>query len=293
MSLIHVHENPRSQWPVLVHAFAGFLDAGGGGRLAVTHMIDSLESRVLVDFDIDHLYDYRGRRPRATFLSDHYGEIEMPELKLFEVTDSQGQGFLVLSGPEPDLGWKTVRDAIIDLVERWDIQLVVGLQGVPFPAPHTRPVQITAHGNDEHLIAGRKPWVGDIEVPGSLAGLLELALTAQSRTSLGLVAHVPHYLAASDYPAAASRLIEELSATTGLTIPLGDLRERAEQADEEIQRQVASDPDNAKVVAALEEQFDGMVAARRDEDSTQTALPLATGDEIAAQVEQFLADLDR
>lgn len=293
MSLIRVHDNPRSQWPVLVHAFAGFLDAGGGGRLAVTHMIDSLDSRVLADFDIDHLYDYRGRRPRATFLSDHYGEIEMPELKLFEVTDSQGQGFLVLSGPEPDLGWKLVRDAILDLVERWDIQLVVGLQGVPFPAPHTRPVQITAHGNDERLIAGRKPWVGDIEVPGSLAGLLELALTTHSRTSLGLVAHVPHYLAASDYPAAASRLIEELSATTGLTIPLGDLRERAEQADEEIQRQVGSDPDNVKVVAALEEQFDGMIAARRDEDSTQPALPLATGDEIAAQVEQFLADLDR
>jgi len=293
MSLVRVQADPRAQRPVLVHAFAGFLDAGGGGRLAVSHMIDSLESRVIADFDIDHLYDYRGRRPRSTFLSDHYGEIELPELRLHEVTDSQGQGFLVLSGPEPDLGWRSVRDAILDLVTQWDIQLVVGLQGVPFPAPHTRPVQITAHGNDERLIAGRKPWVGDIEVPGSLAGLLELALTEQSRTSMGLVAHVPHYLAAADYPSAAVRLIEELSATTGVTIPLDELRERAEQADEEIQRQVASDPDNAKVVAALEEQFDGMLAARRDEESEDNPIALATGDEIAAQVEQFLADLDR
>ncbi|MBU6213965.1 MAG: PAC2 family protein [Actinomycetales bacterium] len=293
MTLLRVHADPVSARPVLVHAFAGFLDAGGGGRLAVAHMIESLPSRVVADFDIDLLYDYRGRRPRATFLSDHYGEIELPELQLHEVTDSQGQGFLVLNGPEPDLGWRSVRDAIIDLVVRWDISLVVGMQGVPFPAPHTRPVQVTAHGNDSRLIAGRTPWVGDIEVPGSLAGLLELALTAKSRTSLGLVAHVPHYLAAADYPAAAVRLIEEFSATTGLTIPLDDVRESAEQADAEIERQVSSDPDNRKVVAALEEQFDGMVAARADESGAARDLPLATGDEIAAQVEQFLAELDR
>lgn len=292
MSILRLTGEPTGQPPVLLHAFAGFLDAGAAGRIAVAHMVDTLESRTLGEFDIDLLFDYRGRRPRSTFLSDHYGEIDMPELMLRELTDSHGQTFLVLQGAEPDLGWRAVRDAVLDLVATWDIDLVVGLQGVPFPAPHTRPVQVTAHGTDKALIAGREPWVGDIEVPGSMSGLLELSLAAAARTSLGFVAHVPHYLAAADYPSAAVRLIEEVSATTGLAIPLDSLREAADQADAEIGRQVASDPDNMQVVQALEQQLDGMLAARAAQQ-VEPRVELPSGDELAAQVEKFLAELDR
>ena len=292
MSILHMTSEPSGQPPVLIHAFAGFLDAGAAGRIAVAHMVDSLEHRKLGEFDIDLLYDYRGRRPRSTFLSDHYGDIDLPELVLYELTDSHGQNFLALQGPEPDLGWRAVRDAVISLVQRWDVALVLGLQGVPFPAPHTRAVQVTAHGTDSSLIAGREPWVGDIEVPGSMSGLLELSLAAAGRTSLGFVAHVPHYLAAADYPSAAVRLIEELSATTGLAIPLDDLRERAAEADADISRQVAADPENVQVVQALEEQLDGMLAARAAEKGEPSA-SVPSDEEIAAQVERFLAELDR
>ena len=292
MSLVKIIAEPAAERPVLVHALAGFLDAGATGRIAISHMIETLDCRLIAEFDIDHLYDYRGRRPRATFLSDHYGEIDLPELKLFELTDTQGQGFLVLQGPEPDMGWKTVRDTLLELIERWDVELIVSVQGVPFPAPHTRPVQITAHGNDPDLIAGREPWVGDIEIPGSLTGLLEISLNAAERKAMGFVAHVPHYLTGADYPSAAVRVIEELSATTGLMIPLDDLRTRAEEADAEIGRQVSADPENAQVVTALERQLDGLLAARAAENA-ETPADLPTADEIAAQVERFLADLDR
>ena len=293
MPLVTVHADPVTARPVLIHAFAGFLDAGAAGKVAMGHMIDSLEHRLIAAFDIDMLYDYRGRRPRATFLSDHYGEIEMPQLHMYEMTDSQGQGFLAIQGPEPDFGWRAVRDAIMDMVTRWDVPLVVGLQGVPFPAPHTRPVQVTAHGNDKSLIAGREPWVGDMEVPGSLGGLLEVTLTERERTSIGFVAHVPHYLAGTEYPSAAVRLIEELSTTTGLTIPLDALREQAEQSDMEIAQQVSADPENLKVVEALERQLDSMLAARAAESGDETPIDMVNGDELAAQVEKFLADLDR
>ena len=292
MNILRLTGEPTGQPPVLIHAFAGFLDAGAAGRIAVAHMVDTLEHRQIGAFDIDLLFDYRGRRPRSTFLSDHYGEIEMPELLLHELTDSHGQTFLVLQGPEPDLGWRAVRDEVMAMVTDWDIALVLGLQGVPFPAPHTRPVQVTAHGTDSSLIAGREPWVGDIEVPGSMSGLLELSLSAAGRTSLGFVAHVPHYLAAADYPSAAVRLIEEVSATTGLAIPLDGLREKAVEADAEIGRQVAADPDNMQVVRALEEQLDGMLAARAAEKGTAGA-QVPSDEELAAQVERFLAELDR
>ena len=42
------------------------------------------------------------------------------------------------------------------------------------PVPHTRPVGMTAHATDERLIGDRKPVFGTVQIPASLAALLEL-----------------------------------------------------------------------------------------------------------------------
>ena len=56
---------------VLLHNLTGFLDAGAAGSLAVGHLLSTLEHETVVSFDIDSLFDYRARRPRMTFLTDH------------------------------------------------------------------------------------------------------------------------------------------------------------------------------------------------------------------------------
>ena len=93
---------------VLIHSLTGYMDAGGGGRLAVQHILDTLENRPVAYFHIDAFYDYRGRRPRTVFDSDHYVSMDMPHLTLSEVTDESGQQFLLLHGVEPDMGWQSV-----------------------------------------------------------------------------------------------------------------------------------------------------------------------------------------
>lgn len=283
--------SPRVDAPILLHNLTGFLDAGSAGRLAVEQLLTTLEHRVLATFDIDVLYDYRARRPRMTFLSDHFDEVELPELLLHEVTDSAGTRFLVLHGPEPDFGWQRFTSAVTSLVERLDVSLTVGMHAVPWPAPHTRPIGITAHSTDRGLIADRTSWVGSLVVPGHVAGLLELRLGEAGHPAMGFTAHVPHYVSAVDHPRAAVALLEAVIATTGLDLPLDALREAATRADLEIAAQVASSPDNVEAVHALEMQYDAFV--------DQRGLPLLdgdgelpSGDEIAAQVEHFLAQRD-
>jgi hypothetical protein len=92
------------------------------------------------------------------------------------------------------------------------------------------------------------------------------------------------------------RLLEEVSAVTGLVLPLDELRERADVTDSEIALQVSTDPDSTEVVRTLESQFDAFMAARGQEgaqEMTNAVSDLPTGDEIAEQVERFLADLGR
>jgi hypothetical protein len=92
--------------PVLVHALGGFVDAGQAGRLAVEHLLATLPHRVLVRFDVDQLYDYRARRPIMTFTRDHWESYDAPRLELSLVEDATGTGFLMLTGPEPDIQWE-------------------------------------------------------------------------------------------------------------------------------------------------------------------------------------------
>src|SRR5262245_37167489 len=74
--------------PILLHALDGFLDAGSAAQLAASHLVETLEGRVVAKFDVDLLHDYRARRPPMTFVEDHYESYAPPQLLLHELEDS-------------------------------------------------------------------------------------------------------------------------------------------------------------------------------------------------------------
>jgi predicted ATP-grasp superfamily ATP-dependent carboligase len=274
---------------VLVHGLTGFMDAGGGGRIAVKHILDHLEHRPVAYFHIDMLYDYRGRRPKTVFDSDHYESMDLPQITLSEVTDAEGNKFLLLHGVEPDLGWQSVVRSVVDLVRTYGVRLTVGIHAIPWPAPHTRPIEITAHSNDPDLIGTHQPWVGQVEIPGSMSALLELNLSQSKMPAMGYAAHVPHYLAATDYPKAAVALLDQIALATGLVIPRDELRTAAIAMDEVLDRQIESVSENIEVVSSLETQHDNLMQSRHELTADGQ---LVSGEELAASFEQYLAEID-
>lgn len=274
--------------PVLIHGLNGFMDAGGSARLAIDHILSTVPHRRLVTFDIDEVYDYRARRPRTIFEADHYESISMPELAIDAATDEHGERFLILHGVEPDLGWSRIADAIVEVLRALRVRMAVGVHAIPWPAPHSRPLNVTSHANDAALLTGNQPWVGSIEVPGSLAALVELRMGILGMPAMGFAVHVPHYLAQAEFPRGALTLLQSVANATGLALPLADLRAAAEESDADISLQIAANTENMEAVAALESQHDAIMAARSGESGSQTP----SGDDIAAQIEAFLADLD-
>jgi hypothetical protein len=284
----------RPSLPTLVHAFQGFVDAGAGVRLAAAHLRDTCETELIATFDPDELIDYRARRPRMTFSSDHFTGVENPQLSLTRVIDESGRDFLLLDGPEPDYQWNRFLAAIDLVVDEFELTHAVGLTAIPWPSPHTRPIGITVHGNDPQLIAGRSAVLGDIEVPGHMGALLELHLGQRGLSSVGVTAQVPHYLVQFEYPRCAMALIEGLTDVTGLNLSVVGLEDQATQADGEVTQQLTGNEEFAAVVTALELQYDQMIEARsaltKPSSAPQGMVP--SGDEIAAQVEEFLAGLE-
>jgi predicted ATP-grasp superfamily ATP-dependent carboligase len=275
---------------VLVHALDGFLDAGGAGRLAAEQL--ATDSRVVASFDVDQLYDYRGRRPPLTFSQDHYEDYAAPRLVLRLAKDGAGTAYLLLTGPEPDYQWERFAAAVRGLVTRFGVTLTVGLGAVPMALPHTRPLMLTTHSAQPDQLETTNLWKGDIRVPGSAAAVLELRLGEWGHRAMGFVAHVPHYVAQHDYPQAAIELLEAVSRQTGLTLSTGALGGAAAERAAEIAVQVEGSDEIREAVQALEQQYDAF--ARASESSLLAEdRPIPSAEELGAEFERFLAGLDR
>ncbi|HEY0638884.1 MAG TPA: PAC2 family protein [Pseudonocardiaceae bacterium] len=280
---------PAGEAPVLVVSLDGFVDAGNAGRLAVMHLFAEFDARPVATFDVDQLVDYRGRRPTMVFDTDRWVSYAEPALAVYELRDSEGTRFLVLTGKEPDLQWERFAAAVTDLTQRLGVRLTVGLNAIPMPVPHTRPTTVTTHGTRPELVRDDERWFRGAEVPASAAALLEFRLGQAGYDAMGIAAHVPHYLAAGEYPSASTALLRRLARATGLSLPVAALEEAAERGRAEIDQQVAASEQATGVVRALERQYDAVV------DGRQQAALLAPDEELdpgefVAEVERFLAE---
>src|ERR1700754_4128424 len=281
--------SPDGRGPVLVHALEGFSDAGHAIRLGAQHLKNTLDTELVASFVIDELLDYRSRRPLMTFKTDHFTHYEQPELSLYALHDSVGPPFLLLAGMEPDLRWERFITAVRLLAERLGVRQTIGLGTIPMAVPHTRPVTMTAHSNNRELIADFTPWIAEVQVPGSASNLLEYRMAQHGHEGVGSTVHVPHYLAQTDYPAAASALLEQLGKTGSLQLPLKALEEAAVEIAAKVDEQVEASSEVAQVVAALERQYDAFIAAQENRSLLTRDEDLPSGDELGAELERFLA----
>jgi hypothetical protein len=293
--LVHIVDEVaelRGRRPVMLVALDGFLDAGNVSALAVAHLSSADPGRVVATFEIDELHDYRARRPPMTFHEDRYTDYEAPRLVVRLLHDAHGAPYLLLNGPEPDIRWEGFARAVREVVQAFEVRLVLSLGAVPMAVPHTRPIHLTNHATARRLLRQENVWDGEIRIPASAQALLELRLGEWGHDASGYVVHVPHYLAQLDFPGASVRLLEAIGEAGSLSWDLSELREVALQREREIARQIAASDEVREVVSGLEQQYDafhnvhgpGLLAADQ---------PLPSGEELGAQFEEFLAGLDQ
>jgi hypothetical protein len=278
--------------PVLVVALDGYIDAGSGVKLAVDHLLSTLQHTVVATFDVDQLIDYRARRPTLTYQQNAFTEYQAPQLVMHLLNDTDGAAFLLLSGPEPDTQWERFVAAVGQVADRFGVRLTVGLMAIPMGVPHTRPTGMSSHATREGLLPEQEDWLGTIAVPGHAVGLMEYRFGQAGRDTVGFAAHVPHYIARSDYPETARTLIQATSDATGLLLPTSGLDAAAATVREELAKQLEANEEVAEIVRALEQQYDAYVSATGRGLLAQSA-PLPTADELGAQFEAFLADRER
>ena len=277
--------------PVLLHFFEGFMDAGDAGAQVVAHLLEDPQRVLLARFDADRLVDYRARRPTMVFDRDHWASYDAPTIDLYLLHDAAGAPFLLVSGPEPDVEWERFAAALVQVVERLGVRLAVNFHGIPMGVPHTRPVGLTPHGSREDLIAAYPRWFEKVQVPASIAAMVEFRLAEAGHDVLGFAAHVPHYLARTPYPQAAVAVLEAVQAATGLVLPGAPMRARQDEVRADVDLQIAEgDGELRSAVAGLEQQYDALAGATGRENLMAEPTDLPSADELGRAFEEFLAE---
>jgi predicted ATP-grasp superfamily ATP-dependent carboligase len=172
------------------------------------------------------------------------------------------------------------------------VRLVINLTAIPMAVPHTRPIGVTVHGTSPELTEGHEAWFATAQVPGSAVGLMEFRLGEAGHDAMGFAVHVPHYLARAEYPQAARVLLDHVGIAAELFLPTESLSKAAERTEAEIAEQVEASEEVRQVVQALERQYDMVATGRGERSSLGLAGELPSADELAAEVERFLADQD-
>jgi len=274
----------------LVAGLTGFADAGGAVSQFTEYLLGTLDQKVVAHFDADLLLDYRARRPIIYFDQDHLTDYQPPVLRLYLAHDELGQAFLLLAGFEPDFRWEQFTAAVLALVHRFKVASTTWVHSIPMPVPHTRPIGVTVSGNRSDLIESMSVWRPHTQVPANALHLVEFRLQESGASTVGYVLLIPHYLADTEFPSAALSALESTSASTGLIFPTDRLREQNREFVAKIDEQVGENPELAKLVGTLEQRYDtymegtALRSPLTDEDGE-----LPTADEIAAELEKFLA----
>ena len=120
---------------------------------------------------------------------------------------------------------------------------------------------------------------GRVDVPAGVAAVIARRCSESGLPAVGLWAQVPHYASGLPSPAASLAHLAALQKVAGLRLPTGDLPDRAAATIKHINDLVDANPEHAAMVAELERR------AAAGEDNF-----LINGDELVAEVEEFLRD---
>lgn len=274
----------------LVILLTGFTDAGSAVSQSIGYLRDEASPAVLLRFENDVLLDYRARRPQITFDADHLTDYRPARLELSLAYDALSRPFLLLAGYEPDFAWEAFVNAVVGAATAFAVSSVTWVHAIGMPVPHTRPLGTTVSGNRAALTEAHSVWKPHTTVPATVGHLLEYRFVAAGHSVAGFVLLVPHYLSDTEYPASAITALDSITAATGLVFAVDDLREQNEDFLSKVGEQVSASDELTTMLTGLEERYDAYMAGATLATPLLHEADLPSADEIAAELERFLAN---
>jgi proteasome assembly chaperone (PAC2) family protein len=203
-----------------------------------------------------------------------------PELRFHGLERPEGShDVVVLSGTEPHLRWRGFVSQVLALAEKASVSMIVTLGSNPAQTPHTRAPIVFASSTNTGLVdrlhLSRPQYQG---VTGVL-GVLQATLDTAGPPAIAMRVGVPHYAMSEHDPNATMALLAHLEHVTGVATDHRDLSGEVARWQQRLRTAVAADAEATAYVAQLEAHYD-----------REAEQHLASGDDLAAELERFLRE---
>ncbi|MFX1758874.1 MULTISPECIES: PAC2 family protein [Rhodococcus] len=270
--------------PVLVAAFEGWNDAGDAASGAVEHLELIWDAEPFAELDSEEYYDYQVNRPQVRLVDGVTREIDWPTTRLSLCSPpGSDRDVVLLHGIEPSMRWRSFCDAIIELVDEFEVHTVVLLGALLADTPHTRPVPVTGTAYSSEAAERFKLQTSRYEGPTGITGVLQDAFVRAGIPAVSFWAAVPHYVSNPPNPKATVALLRRVEDVLDLEVPLGELPLLAEEWEQTVTDMIDDDEEIAEYVRTLEERGD----AEAEEDISEVIAKI-DGDALAAEFERYL-----
>lgn len=272
----------------MVLAFGGWSDAGEAATGVITHLLtvlasseienlDNDKSTLIAEVDSEDFYDFQVNRPLIFVDSSMIRSLTWPGVQIFGVRNPDGdRDFVLVRGVEPSMRWRTFASEILDLAEDLEVELVITLGSMLADTPHTRAIPVSGTGAHPDIATRLGVEVSRYEGPTGILAVIQDGCVRRGIDAVALWAAVPHYANATPSPKATLALVNGLEDFLEISLPQGELPERAIAWEKAVNEMVKEDSDIEEYIKTLEESKDA------NEISDES------GEELAREVERFL-----
>ncbi|WOQ18785.1 PAC2 family protein [Raineyella sp. W15-4] len=266
--------------PVALVAFGGWGDAGDAASAVADHLLQTYPGEDLADLDEEDWFDYQTTRPLTALVDDEGArEVAWPAISI-GLVHLPGVDVVTVTGPEPNLRWRTLTRTILQILQDAGVTRAVVLGSMLANTPHTRPFPVSGSPLSTEQARELGMEVSEYEGPTGITGVVTQALTEAGIDTTALWVAVPHYVSEPPQPKASLALARRVEALLDLRADWSSFVADTAAWENGVDELVRADEDIAQYVQMLESEKDA------------TEEPEASGEAIAAEFERFLRRRD-
>ena len=244
---------------IMVAGFSGWPDAGNVSTLSVGYLKDKLGAEKLWELGGQRFYDLTSARPYVRIRDGLLLDLKPPSTELYGWRSPMGdKAVLILLGGEPSFDWESYCELVLEACEEAGIGRIYLVGGVLDSVPHTRRPRITAIVNMERLREELRVFdltPSNYNGPSSIHSYLMLKAKERGVEAIGLWGHAPSYISMPN-ARVALHVLRKLTNMLGVSLDLGEMEERADELDAEVNRMMSENLELQRLVKALERSYD-------------------------------------